>query len=181
MKHSTTCSESDCDRPFFGRGYCARHLSRLRSRGRIRKRTETERFWEKVEKTENCWNWTASLRGDGYAQFFRNGQIPCYGHRWVYEHTIGPIPDGLFLDHLCRNRRCVNPWHLEPVTKKVNSLRGLRKPYCKRGHRFDGDNVIWSKDRRQCRKCRNDRQRFGGSRLTTRPTASYTLSDRPAD
>lgn len=105
-----------------------------------------ERFWEKVEPTGFCWNWTASTR-NGYGQISvggRKGRI-AGAHRVAYELLIGPIPDGLVIDHLCRNTLCVNPDHLEPVTVRENALRAPvigRKPYdvemCKKGlHRMD--------------------------------------------
>src|SRR3954468_18429534 len=79
-----------------------------------------ERFWAKVEKTAECWNWTGYTLSSGYGRFRgrRAGNDTAskvLAHRFSYELLIGPIPPGLVLDHLCRNTSCVNPAHLEPV------------------------------------------------------------------
>lgn len=87
-----------------------------------------ERFEKKFSVDENgCWVWNAALNNEGYGLF----QVMYFGkwgmrlaHRLSYEVLVGPIPDGLDLDHLCRVRRCVNPHHLEPVTRRENALRG---------------------------------------------------------
>ena len=84
----------------------------------------SERFWEKVDKTATCWLWRASIRNHGYGRIKVNGRAE-QAHRVAYELLVGPIPEGLTLDHLCRVRLCVNPAHLEPVTQKVNIRRGL--------------------------------------------------------
>jgi len=89
---------------------------------------------------------------NGYGQFGRNEPA----HRAVYRTMVGPIPDGLHIDHLCRNRRCVNPSHLEPVTQKVNSERGFfgSLTECHRGHPFDEINTYYRSDSgRNCREC----------------------------
>lgn len=82
------------------------------------------RFWSKVAlaNPNDCWNWTAGLF-DGYGEFRLNATM-VRAHRLAYEILIGPIPNALTIDHLCRNRKCVNPFHLEPVTHKENILRG---------------------------------------------------------
>lgn len=73
-----------------------------------------------------CWLWTASLTHNGYGKFWVDGAV-VRAHRWIYEQLVGPIPDGLHLDHVhergCRSRRCVNPAHLEPVTNEENQRR----------------------------------------------------------
>lgn len=117
------------------------------------------RFIEKIawpEDAEECWLWTASIHPTGYGQF-QLGRA----HRVAYELRNGPIPDGLTLDHLCRVRNCVNPDHLEPVTRKVNILRGMglsaqraRQTHCTRGHPFDEANThIRPNGTRRCRAC----------------------------
>lgn len=120
------------------------------------------RFWEKVDKAApgGCWIWQASLFFSGYGQF-QVGHAKIRAHRWAYEREFGPIPDGLVLDHLCRERRCVNPAHLEAVTDRENVLRGdgpsarnARKTHCDSGHPFDVGNTRWTKEgRRKCRRC----------------------------
>ena len=128
----------------------------------IMKRNEEDRFWEKVQiQTNGCWEWTAAKDEEAYG-FFRAGGKQVRAHRWAYEYCIGLIPPGLEPDHLCRNRSCVNPWHMEPVTNIVNILRGngqgainARKTHCKKGHPLAGDNLGIQSDgkKRYCVTC----------------------------
>lgn len=80
-----------------------------------------ERFWSKVDKTPDCWNWTAA-KSDGYGIFGLGPRNAGVGkaHRLAYESLVGPIPSGMDLDHQCRNRGCVNPAHLKPATRSEN-------------------------------------------------------------
>lgn len=124
----------------------------------MRSRPEAERFWSKVDKTDTCWLWTAALV-KGYGRF--TSDVRQMGaHRWSYEALVGPIPEGLTLDHLCRNPRCVNPDHLEPVTQRENVARIPRKTHCPQGHPFTAENTyvrtMPREDLRpvyQCRTC----------------------------
>jgi len=131
-----------------------------------------ERFWAKVDRRgpEECWLWTASLNQAGYGQINPGGGgIPLRAHRVTYEWLVGPIPEGLELDHLCRNRACVNPKHLEAVTHRENILRGespmavrARDTACPRGHPYDEANTYrYANGTRRCRACdrRLDRER----------------------
>lgn len=89
--------------------------------------TITERWWAKFERDPDtgCWLWTAAIdETTGYGRFHIAPGNMGYAHRFSWELLVGPIPDGLDIDHLCRTRRCVNPAHLEPVTRQVNLLRG---------------------------------------------------------
>lgn len=126
-------------------------------------KSNATRFWEKVEKTDTCWNWAAYKRADGYGEFWLNGQSR-YAHRVAYELEVGEIPEGLTIDHLCRNTSCVNPSHLEPVTHAENVRRGdagwrnAIKTHCPHGHPYDEANTYVNPDgRRDCRACHRDR------------------------
>ena len=147
---------------------------RTRSCGCIH-RPAVDRFAEKIATSDTgCIEWIGGLNGVGYGQFYVGTNTPGvatsetgkgYAHRWSYEYHVGPIPDGMHLDHLCRNRACVNPDHLEPVTIRENLLRGVgpsarnaAKTRCKRGHLLAGENLYVhpTKNMRRCRQC--DRQ-----------------------
>ena len=114
----------------------------------------------------SCWLWTGSLNQKGYGNVRvgsrKDGSRRCAkAHRIVYEILIGPITPGLTLDHLCRIRHCVNPDHVDPVSHRVNILRGngytarnARKTHCSKGHPFFGDNLYSdSNGFRHCRTC----------------------------
>jgi HNH endonuclease len=108
-----------------------------------------------------CWDWTGGITGNGYGYIYLDGRgTPrVAAHRVAYELLVGPIPPGLQIDHLCRNRRCVNPLHLEVVTQTENVRRGANHwrnlTHCKYGHPLDG----WSAGRRYCRECTRRRNR----------------------
>lgn len=135
-------------------------------------RTEAERFWAKVDKggANGCWLWTAYRDYRNYGQFaLTSSNKRVRAHRYAYEAVVGPIPDGLELDHLCRNPPCVNPAHLEPVTHHENVLRGqtlaavyARRTHCHAGHPFDEKNTRIARaegGRRVCRECRKVQRR----------------------
>lgn len=125
-----------------------------------------ERFWNKVEADPitKCWNWTKALNKDGYGIFridIKEGTI--LSHRFAYETNKGVKPFETTLDHLCRNRKCVNPEHLEAVSLRENQVRGnslvpinAKKKYCLRGHLLEGINLIEAQkkvNKRCCKVC----------------------------
>ncbi len=126
-------------------------------------KTLEQRFWAKVDKAgaDGCWEWTDRKAG-GYGYIYTGGQpTNARAHRVAYELLVGPIPDGLVLDHLCRNPGCVNPEHLEAVTQRENTLRGegvtareARQTHCKRGHEFTDDNTYRRPSNPSWRICR---------------------------
>ena len=114
---------------------------------------------DKFTVGDGCWEWTAYKTPLGYGQV-RRGVNMTTAQRAVYEALVGPVPDGLELDHLCRNPSCVRPDHLEPVTHQENMRRGdagllnASKTHCVRGHLLDAENLRVRPDgRRQCREC----------------------------
>jgi len=121
------------------------------------------RFWKhiQIDNASGCWIWNGTIR-NGYGRVhYKKGFKTA--HRVVYEKLIGTIPEGMTLDHLCRNRSCVKPNHLEVTDMRTNVLRGFgatainaRKTKCKRGHLLRGKNVYWLPNGggRACRKCR---------------------------
>ncbi len=126
------------------------------------------RFWNKVEVSDaGCWEWTAARDPWGYGKFaLKPERGTVFAHRLAYESLVGHIPPGLTIDHLCRVRNCVNPAHMEPVTVRVNTLRGdsphainARKTHCIHGHEFTEQNTYFDGRRRQCRRCNAARAR----------------------
>ncbi|MEV4521473.1 HNH endonuclease [Micromonospora tulbaghiae] len=133
------------------------------------KRTFRVRLLEKTQLDRSgCWLWTAAKNAYGYGVIGLTGQHrTVLAHRATYEMFVGPIPDGHDLDHLCRVRHCVSPAHLEPVTRRINLLRGAgetarnaAKTHCPKGHPYSGANLIVRKSgQRYCRTCHNSRKR----------------------
>ena len=116
-------------------------------------------FWAKVDKSGICWEWTGNKTKDGYGLFGLNYKTKLV-HRISYEIKYGDIPEGLQIDHTCRNRSCVNPVHLESVTQQENMRRGLAgqnnkiKTRCPKGHEYTPDNIRKSKyNKRGCKTC----------------------------
>jgi len=132
-----------------------------------------DRFWAKVDEDANgCWRWTGCVNVKGYGKFGIGRR--CYqAHRVSYAAFVGPIPDGLDVDHLCRVRNCVNPAHLEAVTHTLNVQRRWqvtpRATHCHRGHPFDEENILWIGNTRNCRTCRRNTDRERKRRMAQTP------------
>lgn len=129
--------------------------------------TLEEAFWRRVDRRgpEECWTWLGSTSTVGYGRLTHEKTLHM-AHRLSYELQVGPIADGLVIDHLCRTTNCVNPAHLEPVTTRTNVLRGIgpsaantRKTHCPAGHPYAGENLAFYKTYRMCRTCKRQRAR----------------------
>lgn len=134
-----TCSVEDCENPARARGWCTMHYQRWRKSGTLSSPVPSPyaRFMAKTQRLPNgCWEWTGATKETGYAAFGLDGAV-VRAHRWVYEVFGASVPEGLVLDHVCHtrdlscpggdecpHRRCVNPDHLEPVTRLENTRRG---------------------------------------------------------
>lgn len=175
------CEFESCEAKVKHRGRCGKHYRLLLLGGdRLVKRAVTsaeERFWSKVNKSGPlplhggvpgpCWQWTAGKIPSGYGSFHTAPLRQAAPHRYAWEALRGPIPDDLTIDHLCRNKLCVNPDHLEVVTRGENTLRAVDigaknrgKTHCIKGHEFDRDNTrITPNGRRRCRTCDSHRER----------------------
>lgn len=161
------CAIPGCGRPASGEHrYCGAHASRWQKHKNFdtpKKKTPEDRFWEKVQKTETCWNWKGAADQKGYGRFGIKQGLIVLAHRFSYELLVGPIPVGLTLDHLCRNPSCVNPAHLEPVTLSENLRRSTFHEkakewqagitHCPKGHLLSGDNLYLHNGHRHCIKC----------------------------
>ena len=175
QENGEPCSVEGCDRIAKAKGLCGRCYSRQRANGdptvvkQIRGDIEA-RFWSWVDRRgdDECWPWTGLHVESGHAHFTVGGKRVS-AHRWAYEHFVGPIPEGLTIDHVkangCTRRDCVNFLrHLEPVTMGENTLRGdgpsainARKTHCIHGHEFTPGNTYMEGNRRRCKQCGRER------------------------
>lgn len=171
-----TCTVDGCERPVTARGWCAAHYSRIRKHGDVQahipvgsikgrsdgefveRSSIEERFWPKVDIPANpleCWRWVGAIDAQsGYGRM-RVKRKTDYAHRISYEMSIDTIGAGLEIDHLCRNRWCVNPLHLQAVPASVNIRRtpARQVTHCPQGHAYSGDNLREWNGRRYCRTC----------------------------
>lgn len=191
QRNTSLCSVLDCGRTFYAHGWCNKHYMREYARDRLRFKypSPLERFVAKVNFDGSipdfnpslgpCWLWTAGTRWGGYA-YFKSAGKGWAAHRFIYEMLVGPIPEGLVIDHLCRVRACVNPDHMEPVTFLENLRRGFgptmiqsQEDYCTSGHEYTPENTLWHKryksplKTRKCRICYNANWRKGYWRRKT--------------
>lgn len=155
-------------------------------------RPAIERFIEKIVKSESgCWKWIGAISGTGYGSFYSGQYGARYdsAHRCSYEFYVSKIPEGMVIDHLCRNRWCVNPEHLECVTMRENTDRGVlyetltanakKKTHCKRGHELFGRNLIIDrKGDRCCKTCQ--RTKAEEWRIKNRERVNYMQQLRRA-
>lgn len=173
------CSFDGCENKRLARGLCSAHYAQMRAGKELRpvryvRRPVADRFWPKVDERGpgECWPWTAATDGHGYGQITIDYKRK-KAHRVAYELTVGPIPDGMSLDHLCRHPECVNPAHLEPVHHAENVRRGASgikamaraalQTHCKHGHEFTPENTriasVDGYERRVCRACQRQWQK----------------------
>lgn len=158
---TTTCSIEGCAKHAIARGWCTMHYHRWRNLGDPVKqyRTDADRFWAKVEKTESCWLWRGAINRYGYGVFTLNAK-----YLMAHHFLMGKPPEGLEYDHICGVRNCIRPDHGRFVTPQINTLRNggpsaanARKTHCPKGHEYTAGNtyVNQSTGRRTCRTCRD--------------------------
>lgn len=163
------CAVDGCDgvanEPGAARGWCSKHYQRWKkygdpTAGTVRVLPPVERFLAQTVRDGECLVWTGAKDSNGYGLFGLDG-VSVGAHRFAYATARGPVPDGLELDHLCRNRACVRLSHLEAVTKYENMRRGespfaknLRVTACPQGHEYTDENIWRYRGSRYCRECR---------------------------
>lgn len=186
MANLTLLCSLGCEAPVKAKGLCNPHYKRLAKYGdplagppirrSVLSETLEERFWSKVNKNGptpplrpdlgSCWVWIGRYHSAGYGQIDVNGRS-IYAHRLAYEWCVSSIPQDLEIDHLCRNRSCCRPSHLEAVPHRINILRGnspsafhARKTRCPKGHEYTPENThVTPKGARVCKACRRERQK----------------------
>lgn len=177
MGNDTRCVIEDCSGIRKARGWCEMHYIRWRKHGdphvnKLPMRvhgTPEERFWAKVDADGDCWEWIGFKNQAGYGRFYAPSGKMVLAHRYAYETLVGSIPSDAEIDHLCKNRACVSPAHLDPVSHKENvrrgaastvmKLRAQRITHCKSGHDLtvEGAFVRNGSGRRRCKECNRSR------------------------
>jgi hypothetical protein len=176
-----TCSIEGCTKPVHGHGWCNTHYARWLKHGDpfvvrtlVGASLADRLMFRTAETGSGCWSWIGSIDQHGYGKVRVAGKTLAT-HRVAYETFVGPVPDGLVLDHMCHNadkgcpggpscshRRCLNPEHLEPATRSMNAVRGRghgSETHCIRGHEFTPENTyVDSAGHRHCRTCRTCRR-----------------------
>lgn len=167
-----TCTIGDCARPHYAKGLCNPHYLQHRRNGEVTRAelqiadpVERLRALVVIDEATGCHLWQGKVDKRGYG-VISVGNRTMYAHRFAYETFVGPIPEGLHVDHVhergCRHRHCVNVEHLEPVTPAENTRRGepARRTHCPAGHPYDDVNTYLRPDRgtRECRACVSARQ-----------------------
>lgn len=179
------CGLQGCDRTHYAKGYCLAHLRRHNAGKDMdppfqHPQSVEERFWPKVDKSGDCWTWTASLSRSGYGGFGFRGKV-WKAHRVSYVLAYGEIPDGAHILHSCDNPPCVNPAHLRAGTRSDNMQDKVRRgrdhqasqTHCKWGHEFSAENTYRTKyGSRQCRTCINTRKRARRAKLNREKQAN---------
>jgi hypothetical protein len=164
------CTVEGCDRRQRARNLCSMHVQRLERNGTVelierQPRPLEDRLWPRVTPAGFCWEWEGAHAASGYGVINLGPRLD-RTHRVVYEMLVGPIPEGLHMDHLCRNRGCCNPDHLDPVTPRENMIRGMapshitaRTGVCRRGHTMADAYTRPDTGARTCRTCLTERSR----------------------
>lgn len=159
---------TECERDAIARGLCTKHYQSWKRANPTEVRDvgygvdAVERILDRSLEIDGCWVYQWATDAKGYARV-RTGEGKRFAHRITWEHFIGPWPDGLTFDHLCRNTSCVNPWHGDAVPLQVNSARNNNslKTHCPKGHPLSGDNLRYASNGhgRVCRECRAESSR----------------------
>lgn len=182
MPSNRPCMINGCDRRVNANDLCSMHDRRMRKTGTTdpqpRKTIPAEiRFWAKVDRNGPtpahrpelgpCWLWIAALAEGGYGAFRVSRALATTAHRWSYEHSNSPIPDGAFVCHHCDVPRCVRPEHLFLGTLLVNNQdmfhkgrsRQQQATHCPAGHEYNEENTFFDAGRRRCKSCRRTKRR----------------------